>query len=111
MNWYTKQINEGTKRNITVCLDQEYNIAHGITFGFQWNGWECPFFTKEVAERVCQLNINEEVEYRYDEEQDAFIIKFTEWENDEEEVYHGYTIDGVKYYPIGNGFFHWEELN
>ena len=26
----------------------------GYTFNEHWNGWECPYFTKEVAEEICK---------------------------------------------------------
>jgi len=55
----------------------------GYTFNERWNGWECPYFTKEVAEEICRDfsftytfsdsdGNKQECRYFYNEELDTF---------------------------------------
>ena len=55
----------------------------GYTFNEHWNGWECPYFTKEVAEEICKDfsftysftdsdGNKQECRYYYKEETDTF---------------------------------------
>jgi len=59
-------------------------MAKGYTLGDTWNGFECPFFTKEVAEEILQETIDTDltqeyfVGFEYDEENDQFILKETD---------------------------------
>lgn len=73
-----------------------------------WNGWACPYFTKEQADRFVDA-YNEIVtgeigsdsinKGRYDRQQDAFVF-FNE-SAEEDEVFVAETIGGRKLYPIG----------
>lgn len=55
----------------------------GYTFNEHWNGWECPYFTKEVADEICKdfsftysftdsEGKSQECRYYYKEESDTF---------------------------------------
>jgi hypothetical protein len=52
--------------------------------GDTWNGFECPFFTKKVAEEILQETIDTDltqeyfVGFEYDEENDQFILEETD---------------------------------
>ena len=72
--------------------------------GLYWNGWECPFFTKEVAEQI--LN---------DFEADWIFVDNTFyvcWEgdgpNDEPEEYGMVLKDGIELWSIGGFAWCWQ---
>ena len=47
---------------------EEGNVYPGYTFNRYWNGWDCPYFTKETALEIC----NEYEVCFYEEETDTF---------------------------------------
>lgn len=47
---------------------EEGNIYSGYTFDRLWNGWDCPYFTKETAMEICKEFDN----CFYDEKTDSF---------------------------------------
>ena len=77
----------------------------GITYGYTWNGWACPYFTKEsvlqIAKEMPDFGI------QYDANQDMF---FGESEYYDREEWQSKIINGQKYYPIGNCSWCWYEL-
>lgn len=88
-------------------------IFEGYTEGRYWNGWDCPYFTKEVGMQIVRVFNNQtpmlEDEYmRYDENIDAFIRKDACY--DEPEMFHGLDIDGLHLYPIGTASWIWDDL-
>ena len=59
-------------RFVIDCNEKNYE---GYTDGRLWNGWECPWFTKEVAdEMMADLNA-EGVETEYNFKTDSYIVK------------------------------------
>ena len=83
-------------------LDTE-DTFNGIHFGQFWNGFAQPMFTKEEGMRVMEyVNIanNGEGTVSFDEQTDQFIEHY---EGDFEQGTPK-LIDGVKYYPLGNGW-------
>lgn len=87
-------------------------IFEGYTQGQHWNGWACPYFTKEVAGKIMQVN-NKSHDFKayqmhYDKEQDAFIRQ--EDEGDEPYVMKGIDIDGMHLYPIGTMCWIWDDI-
>lgn len=88
-------------------------IFEGYTQGEEWNGWACPYFTFEQAQKVVEaFNEGErfegdKVEARYDAEQDAFCFFFES--SGESEDFSALTVDGRKLYPIGSGCWIWED--
>jgi len=86
-------------------------IFEGYTYGACWNGWECPYFTKEEALRVIEQYNSEEDPMWYDEEKDAFGYTTDDgteyWEAED------YKIDGQKLilYPIGAWYWIWDEYD
>lgn len=73
------------------------------TTGESWNGWECPYFTKEQGEALLRSPGFESG--RYDSEQDAFVFPCDE--EGEPDVWPAVEVDGVKYYGIGAGCWIW----
>lgn len=49
----------------------------GYTAGQHWNGWACPFFTKEVCQAICDYIMSDgtyEQKAFYDEKKDTFFV-------------------------------------
>ena len=74
----------------------------GFTDGEDWNGWACPYFPFETAQKIVAAHDPKTA--RYDEENDQFIFTV----GDEEEVYPAVSENDRKLYPIGNGSWIWE---
>lgn len=48
----------------------------GYTNGETWNGWECPFFTREEAERLATyFRTRWGCDFAYDAARDAYVYK------------------------------------
>jgi hypothetical protein len=98
-----------TKFSIDTISDV---LLDGFSSGETWNGWDCPYFTFEQAQKVIEaFNTSqqiggENVKARYDTEQDAFCFFFES--SGESEDFPAEEIDGQKYYPIGAGCWIWE---
>ena len=75
-------------------------MFEGHTDGSHWNGWACPYFTKEVADQTMTCS---EPMMTYDTY--TYVI-------DEDNTYYfqGMDIDGIHLYPIGNGSWVWDNL-
>lgn len=85
------------------------------TDGSRWNGWACPLFTREQADKVVTfLNTGADEQKaaergpraRYDAERDAYIVHFDDGFDDGPDVYAGINVttpDGqsLRLYPIG----------
>ena len=57
------------------CWDEEFI---GYTNGEHWNGWACPRFTKDVADKIVELqNKGDGCKATYDEEVDAYLFKIS----------------------------------
>jgi len=86
----------------------------GFTRDEDWNGWDCPYFTFEQAQKVLK-NYNELRQIigqnnlaQYDLATDAFI--FPAGDEDETEVFAAINENGQKYYPVGAFCWIWEEI-
>lgn len=58
-------------RKTKFYIGESENIYEGYTDGRLWNGWACPYFTKEVADEM--MADHNEVMY-YEERLDAYIV-------------------------------------
>jgi hypothetical protein len=89
-------------------------IFDGYTQGEEWNGWACPYFTFEQAQKVAEaFNEGErfegdKVKARYNVEQDAFCFFFES--SGESDDFPSLEVDGLKLYPVGAGCWIWEEV-
>ena len=101
---------------------EEYDPFEGYDLGVAWNGWACPAFEKEEADRLAEINselLGDEVELYFDEANDRFVEVIHEYDSDVTEerpdankmFYEGadhMTEDGVKHlYPIGAWEWTW----
>ena len=102
------------KFSIEECPEFE-----GYTFNQYWNGWDCPYFTKDVAMEVCkefsyEYNDEEECRCFYDEETDTFYCEDWNYDYERQEIGHPTEInteDGViKVYDFGYAGWIWSEV-
>ena len=99
-------------RKTRFVIDTNEKTYEGYTDGRLWNGWECPWFTKEVTEEMMQDLRDEGVEVEYNEKTDSYIIK--DGNNETPDVFDGAhveTEDGTLHlYPIGAWCWIWDEV-
>lgn len=91
-------------------IDGFEGIFEGYTQGQYWNGWACPYFTKEVAETIMNANNKcADVDFRmsYNADTDTFSRPYDE---EEVEEFKGIDIDGLHLYPIGTMCWIWDDL-
>lgn len=58
-------------RKTKFNIGDNENVYEGYTHGNTWNGWACPYFTKEIGDKMVQDY--EDMMY-YEERIDAFIV-------------------------------------
>ena len=98
-------------RKSLFTIDGFEAIWEGYTDGMHWNGWAKPWFTKEVGMAIVRVSnkINdEEHQASYNADTDTFI--FASGYDGETDEIKGYDIDGLHLYPIGNGFWIWDNI-
>lgn len=72
-----------------------------------WNGWACPYFTFEEAQKIVHAQNSEGIKSWFDEEGDQFVFET----DGEEESYPAVQENGHNLYPIGSSNWIWEESN
>ena len=92
-----------------------YESFDGFTKDEDWNGWDCPYFTFDQAQKVLkQFNLFREIIGQkdfafYNKDTDAFV--FPSNDEDEPEVFAAVSANNQKYYPVGAFCWIWEEDN
>lgn len=81
-------------------------IFEGYTQDEDWNGWACPYFTFEEAQKIAETYSKTGEKADYDKISDSFYFEF----QDEKESYSALDFDNLKLYPIGSSSWIWEEL-
>jgi len=102
------------KANFAIA-DDGSKTYEGYTFGRTWNGWECPYFTKEIALEMMKEFDNEDQPAHYDEDTDTFVYvmdaddpdNMTDYYKGEDHDYNGETIH---LYGIGVMGWIWDEI-
>lgn len=86
---------------------------HGITPNQCWNGFACPLFTFEEAQRLVALNNASDYcgHLAYDVEKDAFLFKHDQEGDEAPEVYAATLVDGKKYYGVGAFSWCWRDVS
>ena len=102
------------KANFEI-VDGRSQRYEGYTFGKSWNGWGCPYFTKEIAMEMMKEFNSEDQPARYDEEKDTFIyIMDADHAEDYTDIYAGkdYEFNGntIHLYAIGTMAWTWVEI-
>ena len=92
-----------------------YETFDGFTKDEEWNGWACPYFTFEQAQKVLK-NYNELRKIIgqknlafYDSMAEAFV--FPSDDQYESETFKAINESGEQYYPVGAFNWIWEETN
>lgn len=99
-------------RKTRFVIDTNEDIYEGYTDGTLWNGWECPWFTKEVADKMVRDFIRDGGEAKYDPKTDSYTFLGENWGS--KDVFDGddvETEDGIQHlYPIGAWCWIWDEV-
>lgn len=99
-------------RKTRFVIDTNEKTYEGYTDGTLWNGWECPWFTKEVAEEMIRDFIKEGGKAEYNSETDSYVFQAEEW--DQADIFDGADVeteDGIQHlYPIGAWCWIWDEV-
>lgn len=76
----------------------------------EWNGFACPAFTREQAEKALTHSEARGYRWHYDEVVDAFVVNHeddpTDWEP---QVFEGFDHDDMRLYAIGAYSWTWNE--
>ncbi len=87
---------------------------HGVDSGQNWNGWACPLFPLDEANRLAAC-INESEfcgHMHYDATKDAFLSTPDEQDEDEStETFAATVSDGTTYYAVGGHSWCWENVS
>jgi hypothetical protein len=84
-----------------------YETFDGFTLDEDWNGWACPYFTFDQAQKVLkQFNqLGEIIGSKdlafYDPESDSDSFVFPADGENEPELVEAIVVNGQKFYPIG----------
>jgi hypothetical protein len=90
-----------------------FNSFEGYTKDESWNGWDCPYFAFEQAQKVLKVHnqlrriTNEAPQAYYDSSTDSFIFPV---DKEECEIYTAVIENNQKYYAIGAFVWIWEEV-
>lgn len=99
-----------TKFTIDTLEGQTFS---GYTLGEEWNGWACPYFTFEQANKLLEtyrsIKTYEGKSLRayYELDKDVFCFEVDSY--DEMLEFSPVEVEGKKLYPIGVGDWIWEE--
>lgn len=96
-------------KSTSLTTDSGYGCFEGYTTSNRWNGWQCPLFNKENADKICKVYNNEFCEMRYDEENDCYIADYPVDEYSEKYEGRDYVVNGkVEHlYAIGSHEWCW----
>lgn len=99
-------------------IDGSDVVFPGFTFGDTWNGFACPYFTKNIGDSVITAltDIGVETPLSFDAAADAFVelipISTTETERGEYKGEDIETAEGIIHvYGIGNSGWTWSQVN
>lgn len=87
-------------------IEDQFGPYEGYSAGELWNGWECPFFEFEIAERIAA-----DMDGWHDEQEDRFCIPPDQNNPDEIDSFAATEIEVegqmLKVYPIGARCWIW----
>jgi hypothetical protein len=96
-------------RPIRVTLDHEVAFD-GFTYGELWNGFECPYFTKEVADQILEyFKTTGQPNCRYNAEADVYVFYHEDGCEDEPDYFGITSKNGM--YAIGAWGWAWVEVD
>lgn len=87
----------------------------GYTRGERWNGFACPYFTKEVGQQIAKDGSTEDYYLIFDEKKDRFVYHDCDCDQLEYEVFEGEDIivdgENIHVYPIGAFSWIWSDYD
>lgn len=92
-----------------------YEIFEGYTKDEDWNGWACPYFNYEQAQKVLRIYnelrriIGQKDFAYYEPSADSFVFPVSG--EREPENFMAIADEGQKYYSIGAFCWIWEEVD
>lgn len=102
--------NEARKAEFAI---ENGTAFEGYTFNQYWNGWDRPYFTKEIALEICKEFSSEEFKCFYDEKNDTFFSEDDESVPNKEEIGTPTEINTpegkLQAYDFGCAGWIWEE--
>lgn len=95
-------------RKATFVLDAfEGETFEGYTQGETWNGFECPYFPFDSAQRLMEVLQDAGQVAFYDAQHDQFVCAEEDYEDDPDR-YSALEVEGIgKIYPIGARVWTW----
>lgn len=97
-------------RSATFALEfLEGQTFEGFTTGETWNGFACPLFSREQAERLAEAWRARGREARYDARSDAFTFQM-DGGDEEYDTFPAVAADEEKLYPVGASCWIWDEV-
>ena len=107
----------GSKRGIFIIMREAKfsidtlgdKVFEGFTNGEEWNGWACPYFTFEQAQRVVKAQTEMGLKAWYNTNADAFSFEVDA--SDEIDSFPAQEIEGKKLYPVGTSCWIWEQYD
>lgn len=89
----------------------EGEMFEGYTRGETWNGFECPYFLRENAERIIEVFSSRQTAF-YDEMADCFVfVSEDNSDEDEAERFSALEVAGIgRIYPIGAFVWAWDKV-
>lgn len=84
-------------------------VFNGFTQGETWNGWACPFFTHDEAQKIVTAHKEHGLNAYYDQESDGFAFE-VESSGDDYDIFSSVEVANMKLYPVGTGCWIWEEV-
>lgn len=105
------------KENIILVKTKVYidSIPHKVYDAYiekdvDWNGWVCPWFTKEIVEEILS---DCEYDWGYYEQKDCFMYHWPDDDADDDVVFgQDISVNGTQehLYPLGNKSWIWAEF-
>ena len=99
-------------KKMKFAIDGEDLFFDGISVGYRWNGFHCPYFDLETAKKVLSIQDIKEncIEnycsfYEFNSDNSAII----QTHEDGTETYEPITFEGKLYFPIGYMNWVWVE--
>jgi hypothetical protein len=85
----------------------------GYTDGDLWNGWACPYFVRDVAERVLKASEANGYTWTFSSERDSFVVRNAEDPEDYapeefQSVLISFSGQETKVYSIGAYSWIWD---
>ena len=103
----TEQMLQPAKFRIDSLPDLVFD---GFSDGDHWNGWACPYFSRQEAERVLKASTAIGFQWTFDEQQNAFSVRnINDPEDAEPESFEGIQMDinGKTQTLYGVGAYSW----